>query len=269
MINKAKELDQFYTNKETAILCYERLLNFIKENNIDIIDMTWLEPSAGSGSFYNLMPDKKIGIDIEPKIESIIKSDFLQYTLPPEKYITLGNPPFGKNSNLAVKFFNKCSLYSEIVAFIVPKTFKKDSLKNKLNNKMHLVQEWDIDDFSFVLEEKSVNVPCVFQIWKKSDSIREKIKNLTQVEGLLFCDKDTADIAFQRVGANAGRIKHQDRFEFISPCSHIFIKVADFEDIALLEKIDWSEIKYNTAGNPSISKSELIREYLKEKSKIS
>ena len=34
------------------------------------------------------------------------------------------------------------------------------------------------------------------------------------------------------------------------------------KDIELLKNIDWSDIKYNTAGNPSISKSELIKVYM-------
>ena len=268
MISKSKVLDQFYTNNETAILCHSRLKAYLKEINIESSDFVWLEPSAGTGSFYNLMPDHKIGVDIDPKIENIIESDFLKFDLPINNYITLGNPPFGKNSSLAIKFFNKCAIYSEIIAFIVPKTFKKDSLKNKLNQKMHLIKEWDIDDFSFSLDDKDVNVPCVFQIWKKEDVLREKIKPLKEMPGFMFCDKEIADLAFQRVGANAGRIKYKDRFASISPSSHIFIKLTDLNDIMILENINWNEIKYNTAGNPSISKSELIKKFQEEKNKF-
>ena len=51
---------------------------------------------------------KKIRLDIEPKEKDIIKINFFDYK-PEEdkKYLVIGNPPFGKVSSLAVKFFNK------------------------------------------------------------------------------------------------------------------------------------------------------------------
>jgi hypothetical protein len=61
--NKNK-LDQFYTNKNIALKCYNKLNEIIDLNKFD----KHLEPSAGSGSFFNIMDNtRKIGIDIEPK----------------------------------------------------------------------------------------------------------------------------------------------------------------------------------------------------------
>lgn len=125
-IKKERLLDQFYTNNDIALKCYNHLKKIIKDNNIE--HSIWLEPSAGEGAFFNLIEHDKIGIDIDPKIKELIKADFLEYNLIYNDYITIGNPPFGKNSNLAIKFFNKCSLHSKIIGFIVPKTFKKYSL---------------------------------------------------------------------------------------------------------------------------------------------
>lgn len=266
MKNKAQELDQFYTNNNVAISCYEKLLHILDKYDICSKDKVWLEPSAGNGAFYNLLPINKLGIDIEPKIENVIEHDFLTYNLQHENYITIGNPPFGKNSSLAIKFFNKCAEVSDIIAFIVPKTFKKNSVKNKLNLYMELIEEYEIEDFSFNIEDKIVNVPCVFQVWKKVSTPREKIKPLRTVEGIVFCSKEQADIAFQRVGVNAGTIKGKERFSHIAEASHIFIQLKDMSDVEILKNIDWSEIKYNTAGNPSISKSELIAKYIETKS---
>ena len=52
-INKQNEngLDQFYTNNDVAYKCYTKIKNLIDINSYDI----HLEPSAGNGSFYNLM----------------------------------------------------------------------------------------------------------------------------------------------------------------------------------------------------------------------
>ena len=71
-ISKQNEngLDQFYTNKDIALKCYNKLNEIIDLNEFDI----HLEPSAGSGSFYNIMDStRKIGLDIEPKEKDIIK----------------------------------------------------------------------------------------------------------------------------------------------------------------------------------------------------
>ena len=63
-------LDQFYTTPEIAKKCYDILKNKINEAEFDYI----LEPSAGTGSFYKLLPDKRrIGVDIEPKYKGIKK----------------------------------------------------------------------------------------------------------------------------------------------------------------------------------------------------
>lgn len=262
-MSKERQLDQFYTNQNIANDCYKLLINFMKDNHIEKTE--WLEPSAGSGAFFNILDGDKIGIDLEPKSDKIIQSDFLEYNLPKTNYITIGNPPFGKNSSLAIKFFNKCAIHSKIVAFIVPKTFKKDSVKNKLNNEMHLEFEFDIPENSFHFKSEIVDVPCVFQIWLKKDVIREKINKSRVSEDFVFTKRDEADFAFQRVGARAGALKGRDIFDKIADPSHNFIKFVNPDSAILLFFINWKGIKENTAGNPSISKTELIQEYNKYK----
>ena len=37
-------------------------------------------------------------------------------------------PPFGKVSSLAIRFFNKCAQFSDVIAFIIPRTFNKVSV---------------------------------------------------------------------------------------------------------------------------------------------
>lgn len=256
-IQQAENLDQFFTKKDLAI----RYLNILKEyliaNNIQ--QNRWLEPSAGSGSFFNLLPkEDRLGIDISPKIPEVIDSDFLKYNLIEKDYITIGNPPFGKNSSLAIKFFNKCSLHSKVVAFIVPKTFKKHSVISKLDDNFHLELSEDVPDYGFELEGKSYNVPCVFQIWVKKDKKREKVIISRIHKDFIFCKKEEASFAIQRVGANAGRIKTD--LKKIAIASHYFLKATD-EVKKIFEQINWNNVKYNTAGNPSISKIELVNLY--------
>lgn len=259
--DKSRILDQFYTKNEIAALCYNVVLDFIEKNNVQF-DF-WLEPSAGTGSFFNLLPSNKIGLDIDPKHEKVKKMDFLNYTFKKNhKYITIGNPPFGKNSSLAIKFFNKSSEYSEIIAFILPKTFKKNSVHAKLNSFFELVYEKDMPENSFIMNEKEKDVPCVFQIWRKSLHVRA-LTIPSETQDFIFTKyKDEADFAIQRVGANAGTVKFN--IEELALTSHYLIKIVNEDKTkvhSILNSIDWNNQKYNTAGNPSIGKEELINSY--------
>ncbi|MBI3622463.1 SAM-dependent methyltransferase [Candidatus Pacearchaeota archaeon] len=262
LVENAKSLDQFFTNKSVAKHLYNVVKDFISKNSIEF-DM-WLEPSVGDGSFFNLLPHNKVGYDIDKKIPNIIEDDFLTIELAPKKYFTIGNPPFGKNSNLAIAFFNKCAGNSVAIAFIVPRTFKKDSVINKLHDNFNLALEKELPDNSFYIQDELniLTVPCVFQIWVRGDK-RDKIKQILTSADFSFTTKNEADFAFQRVGVNAGVIKNKKVFDKIAVQSHYFIKQHKKNVKTILKTISWDIVKFNTAGNPSISKSELIKLYEK------
>lgn len=256
MIARNKKLDQFYTKEEIAKKYFLVVLNYIKNNNISYDK--WLEPSAGTGSFLNLIKEPKIGIDLEPKSSDIFEADFLEFELPKADYVTIGNPPFGKNSSLALKFLNKASEQSKLVGFILPKTFKKTSLINRINPNLHLVFEEDLPKNSFLFENQNYNVPCVFQLWESRNYLRDKISLPATHEDFTFTTKENANFAIQRVGNSAGKVKEE--FSHVANTSHYFIK-ANSHVLAKFKAIDWSTVKYNTAGNPSISKCELVKVY--------
>ena len=129
-LGQKNKLDKFYTKSSIAKLCLSQL----DLSQYDFI----LEPSAGNGSFSHLIPNC-YAIDIEPESEDIIKQDFFLYE--PEnknKILVIGNPPFGQQSNLALRFFNHAAEFADTIAFILPKSFKKISLQNQLDNYIHL-----------------------------------------------------------------------------------------------------------------------------------
>lgn len=99
----------------------------IKKNDLVI------EPSAGNGSFIEsiktLVNNYKF-YDLEPEHSEIHKQDFLEfdYTKFNQQFANIhiiGNPPFGRQSSLAIKFIKKCCLFSKSISFILPKSFKK------------------------------------------------------------------------------------------------------------------------------------------------
>lgn len=256
--NKKSFLDKFYTKKEVVI----NLLSKLKLNDFDLV----IEPSAGDGSFYTELIGKckkLIAIDIEPEHNDIIKQNWLDFQYDKEYYkvLIIGNPPFGNQSKLIFQFFNKCNeLKSSTIAFILPKSFKKDSIKNKIPNYYHLIYEEELNDNSFILENKDYSVPSIFQIWERKYEIREKIKMPTKTIYFDFVKKsENPELTFRRVGFYAGRV-----FDNIDKCeqSHYFIKSNKNLNINILREllmsINWNH--NNTAGPKSIGKSEIIIE---------
>ena len=120
--------DQFYTKKEVVISC-------LKDIDFTLYDVV-IEPSAGDGAFFDEIPHKnKIGYDIDPKKNNIIKCDFLTIDhdiFSGKNVLSIGNPPFGRNSSMALKFIKKSALFATTIAFILPKGFKKRSTIDKI-----------------------------------------------------------------------------------------------------------------------------------------
>lgn len=255
----ARILDQFYTNVNYAKHFYK-----IIQDNVNLEQYSiQLEPSAGTGSFFNLMDkNKRVGLDLDPKSTDIQKYDFFSWK-PDSKQtvITIGNPPFGKNSSLAVKFFNHAAQFSDVIAFILPRTFRKTSIVNRLNKNFHLIYDELVPDYSFIFNDKPYNVWCCAQIWIKKPTARKKIPILRFNDfdkWFSIVEPESADFSIQRVGGKAGLIR-KSNFSKYSKESHFFIKQNYTWVIDVFEKIDFETVKYNTASNPSISPSEMLQ----------
>lgn len=264
------EVDQFYTKDEIAIQCYNKLLEKCNIHDYDII----LEPSAGKGSFYKLLPqDKRVGLDICPKYEGIIKQDYFEYQPEPDKkYLVIGNPPFGKICSLAVKFFNKSAYFGSIIAFIIPRTFKRVSIQNKLNTHFHLIFNDDLP-LKPCCFEPIMSAKCCFQIWEKRNYQRDIIKYDKTHQDFSFIKygpKDSnnqptpphdADFVIKAYGSNCGHIVDTD-LQKLRPKSWHWIK--SHIDINTLKKrfksLDYSMSK-DTVRQESIGQQELIYLY--------
>ena len=158
-------LDKFYTQTNVSKQCYDWLL----EDFVNLEEELFLEPSAGNGSFLNYLK-KYIALDIVPEDSRIIKQDFLQYTTDQKNFITIGNPPFGSRSKMAVNFFNKAATMSEIIAFIVPVSFMKWNVQKQLDKNFALHNFYYLEPESFTVNNKPYAVRTVFQIWVKKNS---------------------------------------------------------------------------------------------------
>ena len=115
-------IDEFMTKPEVAQELFEKTLEIVMERPRFREVTRWLEPSAGAGAFYNLLPaDKRLGIDIAVNIQGVIEHDFLSYRdFGDHNYFCLGNPPFSKGA--AAKFFNHGARVSSYIGFVVTET---------------------------------------------------------------------------------------------------------------------------------------------------
>lgn len=264
---KRNIIDKYYTKTEVVDICVIMLQKYIEINNNDVC----IEPSAGNGAFISNI--KKIFknykfYDLEPQNNNIIKQDYLEFnfnTIIEQKYNKihiLGNPPFGRQSSLAIKFIKKSCKYCDSISFILPKSFKKDSLKKHFPLNFHLIYEYDLPKNSFIVDNKEYDVPCVFQIWLKKNINRTVQEKLKPNKYKFVKIDENPDISFRRVGVYAGKI--DINIEDKSIQSHYFIKFDDniFTE-ELLKKLNTIEYscKNNTAGPKSISKQELIKEF--------
>ncbi len=256
----ARSLDQFFTKRVVAAQCLDVLGAHMCAASDDWL---WIEPSAGSGVFYDLMHHPKIGLDIMSQRGDITQTDFLRWhpEIVQRKVAVVGNPPFGKNASLARRFFDHAASFADVIAFIVPRTFEKPLFINRLDRHMHLVHAHVLDESSFEFEGEPYAVPTVFQIWEKREALRPLAESVRTHSDFDFVSQPIADFAFQRVGERAGLVSLEGLTK--SPQSHYFLRVNGTKGTVFnrLRAIDWEPIKRRTAGNPSIGKGELVAAY--------
>jgi len=278
-------IDKYYTKPSVAITCVSLMKKHVSPKKLcDLI----IEPSAGNGSFLSSLKTLKCPVrmyDIRPEHPQVLQRDYL--TIPIEEIQTgcspdgrihvVGNPPFGRQASLAIKFIKKTCTFADTISFILPKSFKKDSMRRAFSNYFHLVHQHDLDNSSFLVNNKEHDSPCVFQVWVRRAEPRPEPEVYTPI-GFFFVKRPdlvvpikgaTPDIphaAIRRVGVYAGRVIRTttpEEAESKSHQTHYFIRFlpdayANENIDKLVEQI--SDIVYdtdNTVGPRSISKNEM------------
>lgn len=160
--------DQFFTPKELAQSCWDI---FQREFTLCIKDYTFIEPSAGDGSFLRVLPKGSMAMDIEPRATGIEKKNYLSWvpTDTSKKYIVFGNPPFGLRGHLALKFINHSQSFADYVCFILPQLFESDGKGSprKRVQGFNLIYSEGLTALFNTPENQKVKINGVFQIWSK------------------------------------------------------------------------------------------------------
>lgn len=167
-INKSLPADSYFTSKSTADKCFDMF-----NSTVDTSNYTFIEPSAGGGIFYDLMPaDRRIGIELHNRSEKFIQQDYLSWypSDMSKKYVAIGNPPFGIRGAYALAFLNRSLLFCDYVGFVLPMSFnsngKGSNMKRVTNGHLILSQELAQEGFYSPDNKKEICVNTIFQIWK-------------------------------------------------------------------------------------------------------
>ena len=266
--------DDYYTLPSVAASCVAALHRlYPKPPDLAI------EPAAGSGAFLGAFRKAypgalTWGIDVHPTRKGIGRRDwFTVERVKAERWWAFGNPPFGFASSNAVKFFNHAAdLGAEVIAFIVPLTFRKDSIQRRLCNSFRLRLDLDLIRKSFhtpeaegqrIRPESIRSVPCCFQVWERLPDGKTRTKP-AEPDNLLFDftpHTEVWDHAIRRVGGRAG--KELSRDDILSPSTTLFLRAKRGKAALLKQSIgtmDLTTLRDQTAGVRSVSKRELARE---------
>lgn len=265
-------LDRFYTIPSVAQHC------------IDIVGsrfpwMAWdlvVEPSAGNGSFSLRLPVPSVAMDLSPEDPSIALQDFFTYTPPStaKNILVIGNPPFGRISSLAIKFFQHAAQWANVIAFILPRTFRRVSVQNRLPLHFHLEHDEDIpvEPCSFTPPMKA---KCCFQIWKRREVARPFIPLATEHVDWDFVPfgamdergqptpppAQQVDFAIRAYGGECGFVQ-ETNLGNLRPKSWHWIK-SNIDKTVLIGRfrsLDYS-LSQDTARQNSIGRGELVRLY--------
>lgn len=231
-------------------------------------DFFMIAPSAGRGPFLRLMPRPRLGIDLDPQCAEALKADFLELSpeflkarnTASERIAVIGNPPFGRNSQLAWQFFNRAAKAADVIAFILPMSVRKAGVENRLDDDFHLVAECVIPDHAFWFQGKRVTVRTVFQIWKRGPHKRalRLIRHSHPHFSFTGAGDQCANLAIQRIGARAGQVFDDPAGK--NPSSHHFL-YATGAARRILKSLNCPEMASNCASIPSLSQAEIVELY--------
>ena len=260
------ELDQFYTCRDVARQCV-RTLKAVAGKHVDLRKAQFMEPSAGAGAFLEWLPRKRTeAMDLEPRHRDVRYGDFLdpyfghmEEGSPP--WVVVGNPPFGFAASMAVRFFNKAAWFANVIGFIVPRSFRKASVVNRLDRRFTCIHDETLPEYAFIRHGKPHDVPCAFQVWLKAPGLRPKRK----VEDASFWiryvkTQADADFALRRVGGRAGTvlscIDYEGAPQYSPSSTYFMVDVCGYAEQALMAH-DFSKVRDNTVGVRSVSKQEI------------
>ena len=173
----------------------------------------------------------------------------------------IGNPPYGVGANMAIKFLNKSCELSDDVRMVLPASFQRDSVINRIN-----------PDFELVVDEKLPNdtfprdITTVKQRWIRGQRRLKKIRYTfhPDFEFIKYKDREHATLFIGGAGSGpAGKVKDKD-FMHYQPGHHYVVWQPEIK--TKLQALQPKLIEQSRVCGclPGLGKHDIIRVYLEE-----
>ena len=166
-------LDAFFTRAAIAESCLASLLAWMRDDGADPETYRFVEPSAGTGVFYDILPERRrVGVDLIPYRSDYEAADFLSWH-PPQNGLqcaVIGNPPFGHRSWLALAFVNHAAAFADYLGMILPMSFQSDgkgSPKHRVRGLRLLHTEYLPPNAFTDIYGSPVKVNALWQVWHR------------------------------------------------------------------------------------------------------
>ena len=188
-------LDQFFTKSQVADYCQQSLTTFMAKDGASSNNYFFVEPSAGTGSFFQYLPkDRRAGVDVAPLCEGLEQCDFHSWQPPKTQnhIAVIGNPPFVYRGWLALAFLNHTANWADYVGMILPMAFQSEGKGSpRLRVKgLRLVHSEVLPSGSFVdLTGADVNINALWQIWQRGVNNPPIKRSCSQFVDLFTVDK--------------------------------------------------------------------------------
>lgn len=268
-MSTSRSRDAYFTKPDIAIQCIQTLDNLIGTNH------TYLEPSAGDGSFVRPLLNRNItAIDICPQTDFIQQEDFL--TSSAVATCVIGNPPFGKRSALAIEFINKAAQFANYIAFILPVQFRKYLTQRRLDNQLSLIHDELLPADSFLFEGNDYSVRCCFQVWTTlavSNDLRLKTSPPTShpdfqmwlynnVPSAIPLFDNDFDFAVPRQGYQDYSLR-ACLDECVLSKQWMLFKASSPEILQRLITLDFDKLSQLNTSTPGYGKADVVTEYIR------
>ncbi|MEN9752360.1 MAG: hypothetical protein RL670_51, partial [Actinomycetota bacterium] len=232
--------EQYYTPSDLAA----ELVSLVAEAVGGLAGKTVLEPAGGTGAFIAAAEaagaSEIHSFDIEPLHGSVAKADFLTQNLSLRGAVAISNPPFGRNNSLSIPFFNKAAEYADTIAFIVPRSWRKWSVINRLDPNFRLTFDRDLQinyvDAAGKLISKKRALNTCFQIWQRSEQARGQLA--VRDNGFITkTSPELADISLTIFGYGCGSVRTV--FERRPNTTQMFLKLNHPKALSALKNADF------------------------------
>lgn len=246
----------YFTSQESSEFCVTTLekVGWLYDS------VSVLEPASGDGALLRALSSSRFSVNVTAcdLVDYGCGAEICDYLLRPiqRNDLIFTNPPFGKMANLAIKFFNRSCLDSDRIAFIVPQSFRKISIIDRLHPYFWPVHDSDLPDDTYTLPNGSQRiVNTCFQLWERREKPREK---LSSIDHTLFFSPLSKEEALSHGSSYALRGQGSKAGQVLEGLDHSEASTRFLTGSReIIEQMDFSKLASFTAGIPSIGFSEL------------